>query len=43
MVDDISSRGDVSTEFYPASFRAIGLKYEISGLTVSKYGRCFVR
>ena len=32
----VERRGDVSTEFYPGSFRGIGLKYKMSGLTISK-------
>ena len=44
IVDDILSRGgDVSTEFYPGSFRAIGLKYRISGVTVSKIWNTFCK
>ena len=37
IIDDIlSGGGNVSTEYYPGSFRAIGLKYKVSGVTVSK-------
>ena len=32
----VERREDVSTEFYPGSFRGIGLKYKMSGLTISK-------
>ena len=32
----VEQRGRCSTEFYPGSFRDIGLKYKMSGLTVSK-------
>ena len=36
IIDDIlSGGGNVSTEYYPGSFRAIGLKYKVSGVTVS--------
>ena len=33
--DILSEGGDVSTEFYPASFREIGSKYKVRGVTVS--------
>ena len=35
-IDIVSGDGDVSTEFYPGSFTAIGLHYKINGHTVSK-------
>ena len=36
IIDDIlSGGGNVSTEYYPGSFRARGLKYKVSGVTVS--------
>ena len=42
IIDDIlSGGGDVSTEFYSGSFRAIGVKYKMSGLTVSKIWKTF--
>ena len=31
----LSGGGNVSTEYYPGSFRAIGSKYKVSGVTVS--------
>lgn len=39
--DSLSGGGDVSTEFYPGSFRAIGLKYKMSGVTVSNIWKTF--
>ena len=42
-IDDIlSGGGDVSTEYYPGSFRAIGSEYKVSSVTVSN-GRPFVK
>ena len=36
IIDDILSGGrNVSTEYYLGSFRAIGSKYKVSGVTVS--------
>ena len=36
IIDDILSEGrNFSTEYYPGSFRAIGSKYKVSGVTVS--------
>ena len=36
IIDDIlSGGGNVSAEYYPGTFRAIGLKYKVSGVTVS--------
>ena len=37
IIDDILSGGrNVSTEYYPGSFRAIGSKYKVSGVTSFK-------
>ena len=37
MIDDIlSGGGNVSTEYCPGSFRAIGSKYKVSGVTSFK-------
>ena len=37
IIDDIlSGGGNVSTEYYPGSFRAIGSKYKVSGVTSFK-------
>ena len=37
IIDDIlSGGGNVSTEYYPGSFRAMGSKYKISGVTCFK-------
>ena len=37
IIDDILSEGgNVSTEFYPGSFRAIGSKYKVSSVTSFK-------
>ena len=42
IIDDILSQGgDVSTEFYPGSFRALGKKYKVSGTTVSNIWKTF--
>ena len=42
IIDDILSRGgNGSTEYYPGSFRAIGSKYKVSGVTVSKVWKTF--
>ena len=42
IIDDIlSGGGNVSTEYYPGSFRAIGLKYKVSGVTVSNVWKSF--
>ena len=42
IVDDIlSGSEDVSTEYYPGSFRAVGSKYKVSGVTVSKVLKAF--
>ena len=42
ITDDIlSGGGDVSTEYYPGSFRAIGSKYKVSGVTVSNKWNTF--
>lgn len=42
IIDDIlSGGGDVSTEFFPGSFRAIGSKYKVSGVTVSNIWKTF--
>ena len=42
IIDDIlSGGGDVSTEFYSGSFRAIGSKYKASGVTVSNIWKTF--
>jgi len=42
IIDDILSRGgDVSTEYYPGSFKAIGSKCKVSGVTVSKVWKTF--
>ena len=36
-IDDIlSGGGNVSAEYYPGSFKAIGLKYKVSGVTSFK-------
>ena len=37
----LSGGGDVSTEFYPGSFRAIGVKYKMSGLSALKIWKTF--
>ena len=38
IIDDISSGGgNVSTEYYPGCFRAIGSKYKVSGVTCFKH------
>ena len=37
IIDDIlSGGGNVSTEYYPGSFKAIGSKYKVSGVTSFK-------
>ena len=37
IIDDVLSGGvNVSTEYYPGSFRAIGSKYKVSGVTSFK-------
>ena len=37
VIDDVlSGGGNVSTEYYPGSFRAIGSKYKVSGVTSFK-------
>ena len=37
IIDDIlSGGGNVSTEYYPGRFRAIGSKYKVSGVTCFK-------
>ena len=42
IIDDILSGGrNVSTEYYPGSFRAIGSKYIVSGVTVSNVWKTF--
>jgi len=41
--DTLSGGGDVSTEYYPGSFRAIGSKYKVSVLQFQTYGRPFVK
>ena len=42
IIDDILSEGaNVSTEYYPGSFRAIGSKYKVSGVTVSNVWKTF--
>ena len=42
IIDDIlSAGGDVSTEYFPGSFRAIGSKYKVSGVTVSNVWNTF--
>ena len=42
IIDDIlSGGGDVSTEYYPGSFRGIGSKYKVSGVTVSNVWKTF--
>ena len=42
IIDDILSRGgNVSTEYYPGSFRAIGSKYKVSGVAVSNVWKTF--
>ena len=42
IIDDIlSGGGDVSTEYYQGSFRAIGSKYKVSGVTVSNVWKTF--
>ena len=42
IIDDILSGGyNVSTEYYPGSFRAIGSKYKISGVAVSNVWKTF--
>ena len=42
IIDDILSRGgNVSTEHYPGSFRAIGSKYKVSGVAVSNVWKTF--
>ena len=46
IIDDILSEGgNISTEYYPGSFRAIGSKYKVSGVTMQfqTYGRPFVK
>ena len=37
----LSGGGSVSTEYYPGSFRAIGSKYNVSGVTVSNVWKTF--
>ena len=37
----LSGGGNVSTEYYPGSFRAIGSKYKVSGATVSNVWKTF--
>ena len=42
IIDDILSGGaNVSTEYCPGSFRAIGSKYKVSGVTVSNVWKTF--
>ena len=42
IIDDIlSGGGNVSTEYYPGSFRAIGPKYKVSGVAVSNVWKTF--
>ena len=42
IIDDILSGGrNVSTEYYPGGFRAIGSKYKVSGVTVSNVWKTF--
>ena len=42
IINDILSGGrNVSTEYYPASFRAIGSKYKVGGVTVSNVWKTF--
>ena len=42
IIDDILSGGEnVSTEYYPGSFRAIGSKYKVSGVAVSNVWKTF--
>ena len=42
IIDDILSGGrNVSTEYYPGSFRAIGSKYKVSGVAVSNVWKTF--
>ena len=42
IIDDIlSGGGNVSTEYYPGSFRAIGSKYKVSGVAVSNVWKTF--
>ena len=42
IIDDIlSGGGNVSTEYYPGSFRAIGSKYKVSGVAVSNAWKTF--
>ena len=42
IVDDIwSGGGNVSTGYYRGSFRAIGSKYKVSGVTVSNVWKTF--
>ena len=37
----LSGGGNVSSEYYPGSFRAIGSKYKMSGVTVSNAWKTF--
>ena len=41
IIDIMSGGGNVSTEYYPGSFRAIGSKYKVSGVTVSNVWKAF--
>ena len=42
IIDDIlSGGGNVSTEYYPGCFRAIGSKYNVSGVAVSNVWKTF--
>ena len=42
IIDDIlSGGGNVSTEYYPGNFRAIGSKYKVSGVAVSNVWKMF--
>ena len=42
IIDDILSEGgNVLTEYYPGSFRAIGSKYKVSGVTSSNVWKTF--
>ena len=42
IIDDILSGGEnVSTEYYPGSFRAIGSEYIVNGVAVSNVWKTF--
>ena len=43
IIDILSGGGNVSTEYCPGSFKAIGSKYKVSGITKRMEGRPFAK